>query len=190
MGTYKQRIINRIENIRNKKVFITEDFLDIASHETCKKTLNRLVNSGNLIRIINGIYDKPNSNSTPHDIALAISKKFNWKIIPTGKTALYELGIIDKIDKYTYICDGRYAKYKIHDKIIEFKAKTNKRIFRLSYKTLLIIEALKEIGQQNIDERIEKRINSLLSKEEKIKLKLEARIASSWIYNKINKITE
>ena len=49
---FTQKIEERIDNFNNGKVFISSDFLDIADHETVRKTLNRLTNSEKIQKII------------------------------------------------------------------------------------------------------------------------------------------
>ena len=54
METFKSKIYNRIENWDSKYVFTANDFLDIADYETVRKSLNRMVLSGDVRRIIKG----------------------------------------------------------------------------------------------------------------------------------------
>ena len=56
----KQKIIDRIDMMESKDVFIANDFFDIAGYETIKSVLNRLVLTKEIKRIINGFYYKPN----------------------------------------------------------------------------------------------------------------------------------
>ena len=128
--SYLDQIINRIENFENGKVFINTDFLDIASNETVRRTLNQLVSENKIKRVINGFYYNPsyseligeNEEVSIHELALAIARKYNWNIAPYNSTALNLLGLSTQVPThYKYISSGRYKEYKIGDTILEFK---------------------------------------------------------------------
>lgn len=55
----KNKIVEKIKIYNSGIVFISNDFLDIASNETVRRTLNRLVKDGSIKRIIDGFYYKP-----------------------------------------------------------------------------------------------------------------------------------
>ena len=56
--TYKEKILDRINTLKSGDIFIANDFFDIAGYETIRSTLNRLVESKEITRIMNGIYFK------------------------------------------------------------------------------------------------------------------------------------
>lgn len=105
METFKSKIYNRIENWDSKYVFTANDFLDIADYETVRKSLNRMVLSGDVRRIIKGFYYKPKYISlideyeapVAHEVAKAIARKYNWTIAPSGNTALNILGLSTQV---------------------------------------------------------------------------------------------
>lgn len=85
MNSYTETITNRINNFDSHKVFFANDFLDIASYETVRKTLNRMVNEDIIKRVINGFYYNPRYSEligeyesvSIHELALAIARKYN-----------------------------------------------------------------------------------------------------------------
>ena len=74
--------------------------------------------------------------------------------------------------------------------LLEFKKTTNKEISKLSYKTALVIQAIKAIGKDGITESVIKQIREKLSTEEKISMLEEAKFATSWVYVVIKQICE
>ncbi len=89
---------------------------------------------------------------------------------------------------WSYVSDGPYKEYD-YDKIsIKFKHTTNKEISKLSYKTALIIQALKTLGKDNIDDNIINKLADSLTEKEKKKMLVEAKTATSWIYEYIKLI--
>ena len=157
--SYLDQIINRIENFENGKVFINTDFLDIASNETVRRTLNQLVSENKIKRVINGFYYNPSYSEligeyetvSIHELALAIARKYNWNIAPYNSTALNLLGLSTQVPThYKYISSGRYKEYKIGDTILEFKKVNLGEIANMSLKTATVIQAIKSLGKENI----------------------------------------
>ena len=60
----------------------------------------------------------------------------------------------------------------------------------MSYKTALVIQALKALGKDNIDESVITKLKKQLSSEEKDNLIKEARQTTAWVYSIIRKICE
>ena len=56
---YTQQIRERIQKAPDGRVFVCSDFADIADSNTIKQSLSRLVRSGDLRRIIRGVFDRP-----------------------------------------------------------------------------------------------------------------------------------
>ncbi len=86
--------------------------------------------------------------------------------------------------------DGPYRKYEIEGRPLEFIHRNNRSISNFSYKTILIIEALKYLGKEYIDETIIVKLAALLTDKEKEKLLIEPRTTSKWILNIVKKIVE
>ena len=195
---FQDEILKRISNSKPGTVFIAMDFFDIADYETVRKTLNRLTNEGKIQRILKGIYYNPAFSEligeyeapSVHQVALAIARKYNWTIAPSGNTALNLLGLSPQVSaKWTYVSDGRYVDFTFGNTTIEFKHSSNALISKMSPKTAMIVHAIKAIGKDKIkDEQIEK-IRRHLSNEPKEYLLLEAKAAPNWIYDEIKKIS-
>lgn len=197
--TYKQAIINKIENFESSKVFITNDFFDIADYETVRSTLNRLVNSGEICRIIKGIYYKPkyikliNEYEAPSidEIAKALARKYNWTIAPSGNTALNLLGLSTQVPaKWTYVSNGRYVSFNYNNISIEFKRRNNGDISNISNISATVIQAIKALGKDKITEKQIEHLKRLLSKKEKEELLEQGKTTSVWVYRIIKKICE
>ena len=197
MKSYTDKIEERINSSSFNQVFSVNDFLDIASYETVKRTLNRLVKSNKIKRIINGFYYKANYNEligdyeavSIHELALAIARKYNWNIAPYNSTALNLLGLSTQVPShYKYISSGRYKEYNIGDTILEFKKVSPGEIANMSIKTATVIQAIKSLGKDNITDDVILKIRKNLSVKEKEDLLRDAKSTSSWIYEVIRKI--
>ena len=199
MNSYLDQIKNRINDFDNRKVFINNDFLDIAGNETVRRTLNQLVSENKIKRVINGFYYNPIYSEligeyeavSIHELALAIARKYNWNIAPYNSTALNLLGLSTQVPShYKYISSGRYKEYKIGDTILEFKKVNPGEIANMSLKTATIIQAIKSLGKENISNEVIQKIRENLTEKEKLDLMNESKSVPAWIYEVIRKIKE
>ncbi len=196
-NSYIESIYNRIISLPPESAFISTDFVDIADYKTVSKSLERLEDEKKIRRVIRGVYDCPKYSEilgefeapSPHHIAMAIARNNNWTIAPSGNTALNQLGLSTQVTAYwLYISDGPYRIYNINNVKIEFKHRNNKEISGMSYKTAMVIQALKTLKQKYVSENIIKHLKQSLNDEEKGKLLDEAKQTTTWVYTIIKKI--
>lgn len=190
-------IKTRIMNSPDGSVFTTVDFADVIENSRVGVILSRLEEDGVIRRVMRGIYDKPVYNDflkeylapSPSLVAEALARNFGWTIVPCGDTALNILGLSTQVPAaWSYVSDGTYKEYTYDNTTIKFKRTTNKEISKLSYKTALIVQALKALGKDNIDDTIINKLKNDLTHEEKTTALLEAKAATSWIYEYIKQI--
>ena len=190
-------IKTRIMNSPDGSVFTTVDFADVIENSRVGVILSRLEEDGVIRRVMRGIYDKPVYNDflkeyiapSPSLVAEALARNFGWTIVPCGDTALNILGLSTQVPAaWSYVSDGTYKEYTYDNTTIKFKRTTNKEISKLSYKTALIVQALKALGKDNIDDTIINKLKNDLTDEEKTTALLEAKAATSWIYEYIKQI--
>ena len=196
---YSERIRQRIENSPAGKIFLNSDFSDIAGAETVRRNLNRLIQAGVLRRIRNGVYEKPKYSkllreyvaASPDEVAHEIARSFHWTIAPFGDAALNLLGLSTQVPAVLiYISDGPYRKYRCSNTSIEFRHRTNREISRLSYKTILLVQALKSLGKERATQEVIKMLSDKLTAEEKTAALKEATESTDWVYDAIKKICE
>lgn len=199
MSSYTEKISDKINDFDSHKVFFANDFLDIASYETARKTLNRMVNERKIQRVIGGFYYNPRYSeligeyeaASIHELALAIARKYNWNIAPHGSTALNLLGLSTQVPThYTYISSGRYKTYKIADTVLEFKKVNPGEIANMSLKTATVIQAIKSLGKEHINDQVVQQIRENLTGKERKDLMDESKSVSAWIYEVIREIYE
>lgn len=191
------QIEERIRNSQKGTIFLTSDFIDLASSDAANKALLRLEEAGLIRRILFGVYEYPEYNEFLNEyvepsadrVAHALARKFGWTIIPCGDTALNLLGLSTQVPSvWLYVSDGTYKEYTYGNTTIKFKRTTNKEISKLSYKTALVIQAIKALGKENITNEIINKIAQATTDEEKAQMFAEAKYATSWIYDIIKTI--
>ena len=68
------------------------------------------------------------------------------------------------------------------------KRTTNKEISQISFKTALVIQAIKALGRSKINNEVINAIRTLTTEEEKKIMFAEAKYATAWIYDIIKGI--
>ena len=195
----KEKIRKKISDMENGTIFVAKDFLNETRYETARKALNRLTEEGVIKKVIRGVYYNPrfseklNEYEKPstHHVALALARKFNWNIAPSGTTALNLLGLSTQVSaKWNYISDGAYNSFKIDNITIEFKHRNNREIAGMSYKTALVIQGIKALGKGNVDNTMIAKIRDSLTDKEREILLIESKPTTIWIYQIIQKVCE
>ena len=169
-------IKKRILDAEEGSIFVTSDFTDIATTTTVRKCLGRQVEEKNIRRIIDGVYEKPvYSNllreyvpANPEKVAYAIARGFHWTIAPCGDVALNKLGLSTQVPVvWSYISDGPYRKFSWDNITLSFKHRANREISYMSETTTLVVEALKTLGKDRVDDGIILSLRNRLPREEK-----------------------
>lgn len=193
-----EQVKKRIQDAKDGSVFIPSDFFDIAEAVKINMCLDRIEETGKLQRVMRGIYVKPrysallNKRVPPRfdDIAKAIARNYGWTIVPCGDTALNMLGLSTQVTTvWIYVSDGPYKIYEVDGMRLKFKHTDNKNeIINISYKTALVVQALKALGKSNVTDKEICSISKLLTENEKSQMIVEAKRITAWVYDLIRKI--
>ena len=194
--TLQAQIFERIEN-NNLTAFSCYDFLDLSSYSSINKVLERLEDKNILKRVIRGIYYYPKYNEVLKayneisiaDTAIALSREFGWKIIPSGISALNILGLSTQVPStYSYISSGPYKTYDIDGNKLIFKHTNKTNLFNYSYITSLLIIALDEKGDKKITSKDISYLKKIISNKNKKLILKETTQLHGWKKDIINKI--
>jgi hypothetical protein len=192
-----EQIRERIKNSEHGSIYVPSDFTDLADYSTVKVGLSRLVESGMLRRVIRGIYEYPEYSdflkefvsTSAHKVALALARNYSWTIVPDGDTALNQLGLSTQVPaEWTYVSNGPYKKYSFNKTTIRFKRTASKDILKLSYKSALLVQAIKATGKERLDAAYMKNIARLMTVGEKSAILAEGQYMTAWIYDLVKKI--
>lgn len=200
-GEIEMSIINEIKNRINMmdegEIIMTSDFTDLSSITTIRKCLGRCVDDGMIIRVFNGVYEKPKYSNilkeclptNPEKVAYALARNFHWTIAPCGDIALNKLGLTTQVPVvWSYVSDGPYREYSWGNIKLKFNHKTNREISQLSEQTIIVIEALRTLGKERINVDVIVHLKKQLSDFDKQIIKNEATTCSEWIYETIREI--
>lgn len=192
-----KEVRKRIGELCDGEVVMTADFADLACLTTIRKCLGRCCDEGIIRRVFDGVYEKPKYSKllneyvpvNPEKVAYAIARNYHWTISPCGEIALNKLGLTTQVPVvWSYISDGPYRSFFLGNIKLEFKHRANREISQLSDQTKLIVEALRVLGKEKIDDDVILRLQHRISDSDKQTILSEAIYCSEWIYETIRKV--
>lgn len=188
----ENRIAEALKTFPKGSVLFVDDFLDYGNPESVKKALLRLKEKEVLARLAHGIYlyaiiDKELGVIYPstEEIAKAIARRDRARIVPTGVQALNKLGLSTQVPmKVVYLTDGAARSIKVGKRTITFKKTSPKNLLAKGEISSLVIQALKTIGHNKVDDNTIEKIQTILKNEKKENIINDAKLSPAWI-NKI-----
>lgn len=135
-----------------------------------------------------GIYDYPRfseflKKEMPPDIdqvAQALSRKFNWRIQPTGNAALNQLGLSTQVPgSWVYLSDGPDREYEFVTQSLVFKNTNTKNIGFKTSESGLLVQALTALGKSHVTPQVLFDIRSQIPTSKRRKILKETRSATA-----------
>jgi len=185
----ENKVFEKISNHSRGKIFFSENFSNIGSLDSINRALARLEKKEILVRLAQGIYLYPKKDKdlgilypSIEEIAKAIAKRDKARIIPTGVQALNKLGLSTQVPlKAVYLTDGAPRSIRVGKRTIVFKKTTPKNLSAKGEISKLVIQALRQIGKENVTNEQLAKIFSILQKEKPENITHDARVATVWI---------
>lgn len=189
----RQSIINTVKNRifghGRGWVFSAYNFSDLGSDTGVRTALSRLQEEKVIRRVAQGIYDYPKTHevlgvlSPPiEDIARAYAEKNGAKIQASGAYAANTLGLSEQVPgKVVFLTDGPTGKVKIKNLLVSFKKTTVRNMAAAGSCEALVIQALKFMGQEHIDESMLRKIKKYLQQSTRKEFERNIQYAPRWI---------
>ena len=160
----ENKILKRIRGKGRGCVVFQQDFADCGTPMAIKSAFHRIYKAGIIVRLSQGIYYYPKEDNdlgvgilypSLEQVAEAIAKRDNAKIIPTGAQVLNKIGLSPQVPtNLVYLTSGSPRRIKIgKGNGILFKHSSSGKLF--SFKSeimMLVMMAMKEIGPKDIKE--------------------------------------
>jgi len=198
MQSTVSKIENEIKRRRRGNIYFADDFTSFGTSEAIKKALLRFERVGMLIRLAHGIYLYPSIDKklglgvlypSVETIAKEIARRDKARIVPTGLYALNVLGLSTQVPtNIMFHTDGAPRKIKIYNQLITFKHVVPKNLAYKSEVFMLIVSAMKEIGEHSVTDNDLKIIQKTLLRETKENILNDITLAPVWIRKKIRQI--
>jgi hypothetical protein len=183
------QVLDKIKRSPRGTLFFVDSFIKIANTKSTNKSLERLVKSGELERVAQGIYVRPVIDEyigkvlpSIEKIAVAIAKRDRATIIPTGSYAMYKLGLTTQVPlNIVFYSDTSARKIKIGKQTITFKKASSKNLAFVGEISTLTIQALRTIGKDQAKAEEIKQIKKILKNENPKHLQHDLQLAPVWI---------
>lgn len=144
-------IQSRILAPKTPRVWTADDFADLGSRSAVDLALHRLVSSGNLRRIVRGLYDVPRLNQLtgkptapdPRDVIDALARKGKVRMLVDGITAANDLGLTDAVPaRMEVLTDGRLKPIKLGNLTLDFHYAAPSRLYWAGRPAMRFVQAL------------------------------------------------
>jgi len=183
------QVLNKIKRSSRGMLFFVDSFAKIANSKSANKALERLVKSGEIERVTQGIYVRPVIDNyigkvlpSIEEIAVAIAKRDRATIIPTGSYAMYKLGLTTQVPlNIVFYTDTSARKIKIGKQTITLKKASSKNLAFVGKISTLAIQALRTIGKEEVTAEEIKQIKKVLKNENPKYLQHDLLLAPVWI---------
>ena len=175
----------KIRGFKPGQVFFPSDFKELGTSTATRKALSRLVESGQVERMGQGIYVIPKNDKvfgkvlpSMEQLAELLAKKEHVKIKPSGQYALNKVGLSAQVPmKLVFLTTGYSKKIQIGKNAIVFKSTTAKKLSMKGDITSLLFLGLEELDLQKLSPTQMGRIRELLKQESSENLKYNLRLA-------------
>jgi predicted transcriptional regulator len=185
--------INKVEKTIKSKprghLLFVDDFNTKGTMESIRKALQILKEKGVITSVAHGIYVRPVIDDyigevmpTAEEVAKAIARRDRIKLVPTGVYALNALGLSTQIPiNLVFLTDGAARTIKVGNRTIKLKKTTPINLKAKEKISSLVIQALREIGKDNLTKDELNKIHEILKNEDKKNLKYDISLAPQWI---------
>lgn len=181
-------IRNKIEKSKVGTLFFNNSFPEY-DDEYVRQILSDLAEQGLVVRIAFGIYLKPMVSRfgivypSVNEIVVAIAKRDNAQVLPTGNTALNQLGLSEQIPMNSeFITSGSARVIKIGNRTIRLRRSVPKNFAYKGELMPVLVQAMKAIGKDNLTEEHKGQIRRLLAEHpEEQTWQQDIQLAPAWV---------
>ncbi len=169
--------------------FTPMHFSDLGSDASIRKALSQLQKQNIIRRLAQGVYDYPKMHdllgTIPPDlneVAKAIAEKNGVQIQPAGAHAANLVGLSVQVPgRVIFLTEGPSRKVKIGNQEIIFKKTTKKIMSSAGTREGLLIQALKNLGKDHIDQIARAQVSKFLKDSTEKEIRQNMKFAPAWI---------
>ena len=196
-GNIKRIIMEKINESESHSIFFISDYANLGAKETIRKILHEATIRGILEKAGHGIYVKPKVSrfgKVPvplEKVAKEIAQRDKCEILPTGSTAANLIGLSTQVPmNLSYITTGSTRTIAIGERKINFRHASPKNFASKGTVIPLLIQGLREIGEDNISNTDYDAIRRFIFKQQDPYIQEDLLLAPVWIQCIIKKIMQ
>jgi hypothetical protein len=184
------RIKRRVGKADRESVFHAGQFLDLDTRTAVDKALSRLVASGELRRLVRGLYYQPNTHPVLGEIlppveavAKALADRDHVRLQPFGGYAANLLRLSEQVPaRIVFLTDGKPRKVRYGNQTIELRRAMPSMMAAAGRMTGVLIAGLRYIGKANVTSERIAHLHDLLSPEDRRQLLEDLPLAPAWMH--------
>lgn len=192
------KVLARIHGHGRGWVFTPADFLDLGSRDAVDQALSRHARTGHIRRLTWGLYDYPVDHPdlgrvapATQAVAKALSTRYAVRLQPAGAYAANILGLSEQVPvKTVFLTDGPSRHVRIGNRDIVLKHTTQRNMATAGRKSGTIIQALRHIGQKNVDGKTVNIIDRQLTEDDRKQLTVDLKYAPGWVATALRSLVE
>jgi DNA-binding GntR family transcriptional regulator len=185
----EKSILRRLRGRGRGVVACPSDFLDCGSRAAVDQVLSRLAKKGTLRRVDRGVYVLPKKSRllgelspAPEEVAQALARKGAQRVIPAGAHAANLLGLTTQVPaRIEYLTDGPPRQVMVQNLSIILKRTTTRNLATAGRISGTVIQALRFLGQKNVNEEVIRQLRARLKVREKTQLLQDTPLAPAWM---------
>jgi hypothetical protein len=194
----ENKVLSRIYGKKRGWVFTPGHFRDLGSDVGIRKALQSLADRGLVRRLARGLYQYPETHPklgvlapTPDQIARALAGKGALRLQPSGAYAANLLGLSEQVPaKAIFLTDGMNRKIKVGRQEVILQQTTPKNMATAGRTSGLVIQALRYLGKEHVDDSVIDRLRRRLSPDDRHRLLKDVRYAPAWIGDIFRRLTQ
>lgn len=191
------KVFKRITGHGRGWVFTPADFKDLGSRTAVALALMRYKRDGTIRQISRGLYDYSRKDPilgilapSIDQIKAALEVRDAVRLQPSGAYAANLLGLSDQVPmKIVFLTDGPARKLQIGNSQILLKRTTPRNMATAGRISGTVIQALRWLGNTNVNDRVISILKQGLNTEDKAQLFKDIRYAPIWIAQIIRTIS-
>lgn len=179
-------------------VFTPNSFRGLGSRDAIDSAISRLWKEGTVRKLARGLYDYPVQDPvlgtvapSADQIARALVVRDVIRLQPSGAYAANILGLSEQVpSRVVFLTDGPARKVTLGKREIILQRTTPRNMATAGRKSGTIIQALRYLGKDQVDDRVMSILRRQISDEERPKIHKDLRHAPEWIADLLRPITQ
>ena len=200
MQSLEVKILTSLKKSGRGVAFTPTRFAHYGSATAVQKAIERLTDSGQIIRVARGVYCYPKIETelglgviypTFDEIAACLANRDRTLIAPAGLYAVNKLGLSTQVPmNAVYVTNGEGRKVEIRNgRSIVFKHAAPKTFAFENSLAQLVSIALKEIGKGNLTQEQLLTLKRLLNQQPRIS-EMDLKLMPAWVKKQITELYE
>ena len=194
----ESKATNRIYGHGKGWVFTPAHLSDLGTRNAVASALKRLKAAGVIRQLARGLYDYPVEHPvlgtvapSADAIARALVVRNAIRLQPSGAYAANVLGLSEQVpSRIVFLTDGPARKVKVGKQEIILQHTTPRNMATAGRKSGTLIQALRYLGQDQVDGKVTAAILRHISPEDHAAIRKDLRHAPAWIADLLRPLTE